>query len=326
MKLPYDITANPTWQGFELAKLSINDVATSRRRMAMICSPTGFGKTYGRIAFFGGGRSDTTVPTRRTNTRLSETLWDYYRQGIDVGILDDADSVARKETTANLLKVGFGDRGKIVFETIASIRNDEYRTAEDERLRKRYNPTIPPPWFYVLMRLLWLSNLNYTDPAVLDVLPDHFRALVSRGLDPVWIPGDAEHDGFAVFIYTHWAATEGNMLRGKGYPYDVSRLAVAFYLDNVHRLIDICPRRLEQIAKVIRDNSNLAARELRLQAMLRPTDQRPRLLLPEPWVSVMRWPDAAPQRPAKKTDADPLVRRRRRHPMLYPRPLQTHPH
>jgi hypothetical protein len=88
----------------------------------------------------------------------------------------------------------------------------------------------------------------------------------------------------------------------------VSRDAVSFYLDNVHRLIDICPRRLEQIAKVIKDNPNLAQRDLRLQMMLRSTDQRPKLHLPEPWVPAMRWPDAAPQRPAKKTDADPLVR------------------
>ena len=168
------------------------------------------------------------------------------------------------------------------------------------------------------MRLLWFSNLNYTDPALLDALPDHFRALVSRGLDPIWIPGDIEHDGFAVFIYTHWAATEGNMLRGKGYPYEVSRDAVSFYLNNVHRLIDICPRRLQQIAKVVKDNPNLAERDLRLQMMLRSTDQRPKLHLPESWVSVMRWPDAAPQRSAKKTDADPLVRPTRAPPDVVP--------
>ena len=53
-----------------------------------------------------------------------------------------------------------------------------------------------------------------------------------------------------------------------------------FYVKNVHRLIDIPPRRLSLIAKMIADNPDPAERKERLEGMLRPTDQRPRLMLP----------------------------------------------
>jgi len=218
MNLPYDITTNLVWQGFESLKVAISDVATGHRRMAMFGSPPGFGKTYWahRILRWRHAKYDESYP--KDEFALVKTLWDFKRRNIGVGIFDDADSLARKETTSNILKVSFGHGGKVLFGTPTAMKNEEYRNAEDEKSKRRYNPTIHPPLFPVLMRLVWLSNLNYTDPALLDALPEHFRALVSRGLDPVWIPGDIEHEGFEVFIYTHWAATEGNMLRGKGTP------------------------------------------------------------------------------------------------------------
>ena len=49
---------------------------------------------------------------------------------------------------------------------------------------------------------------------VLDTLPrGHFDALVGRGADPIWIPGEELDDGIHLFHFTHWLATEGEMLR-----------------------------------------------------------------------------------------------------------------
>ena len=169
------------------------------------------------------------------------------------------------------------------------------RTLSDEKEKKRYKVSIPPPEFDLEVRLIWLSNIDYTDPKLIATLPVHFHAMVSKGLDPFWIPNDAENGGRDVFIYTHYLATEKNGLGGEGYGYTVARQAVEFYVTHVHRLIDIPPRRLSMIAKVIAENPNPRDRDDRLEGMLRNTDQRPKLTLPEPWVPVLLWPRDPPK-------------------------------
>ena len=170
---------------------------------------------------------------------------------------------------------------------------------------------------------------------MLGATPEHFRALVSRGLDPFRIRDDAENDGYAVFLYTHHAATEGGFLKAArangGYPYEIARQAVDFYVHNVHRLIDIVPRRLKQIADVFDYYRDQRERELRLQAMLRPTDQRPKLRLPESWVSVMLWSDRPPTRqpPAEPPEQPPassgapIIQSEAQPPL--PAPVPPHP-
>jgi hypothetical protein len=84
------------------------------------------------------------------------------------------------------------------------------------------------------LRWLWLANTNYTDPAVLARLGDHFAPLIARGLNPFWIRDDAEHD---LFLYVYHLATEENLLRSMGFPYEVSRKAVNFYVTPANRLV-----------------------------------------------------------------------------------------
>ena len=145
------------------------------------------------------------------------------------------------------------------------------------------------------IRLCGLTNINYTDPSVITdpAARAHFAALVSKGLDPQWI----SNDPLNVFLYTHHLATAQNALGGAGFTYEVARLAVDFYVGNVHRLTDIPPRRLTQIATVIRDNPPGDERDRRLNMMLRATDQRPKLQLPHTWIPVLLWPAEPPRRP-----------------------------
>ena len=180
---------------------------------------------------------------------------------------------------------------------------------------RRYRASIPLPMFDLIVRLIWLSNINFTEPEVIAGLPVHFHALVSKGLDPIWIDVDIANDCHDLFLYVHWLATEKNSLGGEGYTYDVARAAVRFYVENVHRLIDIPPRRLSMIAKVIRDNPSPAARDERLEQMLRPTDQRPKLILPESWVPVLLWP----ANPPPQLNPEPLSGARQ------PDPVETAP-
>jgi hypothetical protein len=57
------------------------------------------------------------------------------------------------------------------------------------------------------------------------------------------------------------------------FTYDVARDAVRFYVDHVHQLIDIHPRRLQPVAQAMTLPPVL--RDGKLRQMLRNTDQRP---------------------------------------------------
>ena len=310
-KLPYDITTNVVWLDIQTALIIIRDVATGRRIMAMIISLPGFGKSFlanremrkANCAFHLSNPQDANAVVNILWQIESGTLRNSKGELIAVLLLDDADACARRETPANVVKGAFGEARKVIWESQAAFRNAAWLDKANPRYNPdRHSPLIPPLEFNVSVRLLWLSNADFTDEAVLGGTPEHFRALVSRGLDPFRIRDDAENDGYAVFLYTHHAATEGGFLKAAradgGYPYEIARQAVDFYVNHVHRLIDIVPRRLKQIATVFDYYRDPREREPRLQAMLRPTDQRPRLKLPESWVPVLLWSDRPPTRQA----------------------------
>ncbi len=312
MALPYDIYSNPTFLGMEQSKGIIRDVATGRRIMGLICSDPGYAKTYNAKHIMRVENVPFHECSPTTESALVKVLW-----GIESGLItskgrkpammlaDDKDALFRRET-ANQMKSGFGsDRRSVNLDSPEAMKNEDRKNSENEREKAKYKATIPDTTFNVSVRFLGLANLNYTDPEVVAGLSPHFLSLVSKGLDPSWIPNDAEHDGRDVFLATHYLATEGKMLVSEGYPYWIARDAVEFYVRNVNRLIDIPPRRLSQIAYVILHNPDLAERERRLNDMLRDTDQRPKLILPEPWIPVLLWPSEPPRRPDPARQSDP---------------------
>jgi hypothetical protein len=187
-----------------------------------------------------------------------------------------------------------------------SVLNEQY-LAEGSR---RYRDYIPPTRFLLgnNMRPIMLSNKNYQDPSVIAELPiAHWNALVGRGLDPIWIPTDG-NDGRDLFEYTHWTATEGNMLRSLQFTWEVSRAAIQFYIEHVHKLADIHPRRLVMIAQTIRDNPDPDKHMARLNQMLRNSDQRPKLIIPTTWVAMdggLLLPKHPP--PPKRARVTPVV-------------------
>ena len=329
--LPYDIEKNVAYQGIRYARLAFLDVATGKRVMCLICSETGLGKSLeakramkaNNTAFYEFGVTQNEYDLVSHLWSIQSGIIQYKGRRIVVIIADDKDGLARRETILNHFKRGFGgDHRSITFPSDKAFRNASYKESENEKDRKKYRASIPPPSFDIEVRLIWLSNLNYTDPGIVAGLPIHFHAMVSKGLDPYWISNDAEHDGHDLFLYVHWLATERNSLGGEGYSYAVARQAVQFYVKNVHRLIDIPPRRLSLIAKMIADNPDPAERKERLEGMLRPTDQRPRLKVPESWVPVLLWPQNLPRRsdspesppdepdeqPPQSAEAEPPVR------------------
>ena len=174
-------------------------------------------------------------------------------------LLDDPGPIARSEAILDVLKTSFGVQRECILETPESTRNERYRLAGSQR----YDPLILPPRFPTgNLRMLWLSNTNFTDPVLLDKLGDHFAPLVTRGLNPWWIDDDSAHDNYDLFLYVHHQATEKNLLRSMGFPYTVGQRAVNFYVTQCHRLYDLAPRRLELIARAFANDSPANARRM----------------------------------------------------------------
>ena len=176
-------------------------------------------------------------------------------------LFDDPGRIARDEAACDILKTAFGMQRTVTFETPQITINESWRISG----HGGYDPFVPPPYFPVPadLRWLWLANTNYTDPAVLAKLGDHFAPLIARGLNPFWIRDDAEHDNHDLFLYVYHLATEENLLRSMGFPYEVSRKAVNFYVTHANRLVDLCPRRLELIAKAFAADQPPAALAIR---------------------------------------------------------------
>ena len=98
-------------------------------------------------------------------------------------LFDDPGKIAGDEASCDILKTAFGVQRSVRYETPEISRNENWRISG----HGSYNPFISPPDFPVPpdLRWLWLANVNYTDPAVLSKLGDHFAALVARGTQSV---------------------------------------------------------------------------------------------------------------------------------------------
>jgi hypothetical protein len=344
MILPYDITANAVWTDMQTASLLIDMIASGQKLMQLICSPSGFGKTAiakKRFKHHGilaedpaqrrqavrdalAGTANPKKPKLFIEARpdrpisLVRVLLRCARLSAAVLLFDDPGKIAGDEASCDILKTTFGAQRTVAFETPEITRNEEWRISG----HNGYDPFLPPPSFRIPASLgwLWLANTNFTNATVLAKLGNHF----APRLNPFWIRDDAEHDNYDLFLYVVYLATEQNLLRGMGFPYDVVRRAVSFYVTHVNRLIDLCPRRLELIARAFGGNLPPAALEAELVSMLDRTNQdiRPKLKLPATWVTVtdgvpsggLIWPEQpfSKHKPVTENDPPRLIRKRER--------------
>jgi hypothetical protein len=304
MILPYDIGTNIVARDMRIAIILIEAVVSGRKPLQLICSPSGFAKTsitLQRCKWHGIGvqkpgvkppRNGYLIESRPTKAIAAvRSIYACMQIRAAMLLLDDPGPIARNEAVLDVLKTSFGVQRECILETAESTRNERYRLAGSQR----YNPLILPPRFPTAnLRMLWLSNTNFTDPVLLAKLGDHFAPLIARGLNPWWVDDDRAHDCHDLFLYVHHAATEKNLLRSMGYPYRISHRAVNFYVANCHRLLDLAPRRLELIAQAFATDIP-AARDAELASMLAKDDLRPKLKLPTSWVTVpggvLLWPD-----------------------------------
>ena len=253
------------------------------RTLALIGGGTGIGKTFEtrRIARKHGIKD---VPEDRPANIDALVSFFWLHRNRPVVLLDECDNLFHAESTCNMLKVANGDPRVVAYGSQRSALNERYKAEGSERYRDYIPATRFPLGCNV--RQIGLTNRNYQDPQVIRELPEqHWNALVGRGLDPLWVPTEG-NEGLDLFCLTHWLATEGNMLRSLQFTWDVSRRAVEYYVEHIHTLVDIHPRRLVMIAQTVANNRDPDKCERALAQMLRQTDQRPKLRIPQTWVQV----------------------------------------
>ena len=243
-----DVTHNIVREQADHAAVLMDGVASGRKPMQLIHSPSGFAKTAIAMKRFRAHgivlpRSDGLAlkPWQRMVLEARPTaaivlvrkLFECVQRNAAVLLLDDPGKIAHDEDSLDVLKTGFGAQRTVMLETPQIVQNELWRLAG----HASYNALIPPPRFGTRdLRFLWLSNTDFTDPKLRKMIAEHFDPLVARGLNPFRITDDAEHDNQAVFEWVLWLVTVKNLLRNLGFSYNDSRSAVNFYISNAHRL------------------------------------------------------------------------------------------
>jgi hypothetical protein len=270
---------------------------TGKKTLQMFCSVAGMGKTEAirRVMKKLGIEPHYASPS--TAIGLCMDLWQH-RNG--AYFTDDCDTLARSLACSNIAKMAFGAQRLVVCPTTKEIQRNEARRIDDD---DDYDPTIPPPTFKLesLFGMVWNSNQNYTDPKIVsaDMAP-HFQALVSRGLDPLWIPNDPQ----STFDYVLYMIVGKGMLRGHrigetngtngGFNLDTQNAVIHFLCKNALRLKEITPRMAHKLAMSRRNDPDWE-QAWKEQLLVKPAHK---IELPE------RIPHVGPNRPSDWDDED----------------------
>jgi hypothetical protein len=276
-----NIERNKTWQAIQRVRSATELVLTGKMRLKMFCSDPGLGKTETVLQMM---KKHAVEPHYSSPTSPNAFCYDLWKHRNSTYFLDDVDILARSEPCANIAKMALGPQNLVICPATKEIqRNEERRLSGSDY----YNPNIPPPTFKLgpMFGLLWNSNKNFTDSKVIakEMVQD-FKALVSRGLDPLWIPSDPQ----SVFDYTLWLLVADNML-GKhrqgskdgingGFSLEHTNDVIRFFCDNARRLKEISPRMAWKLAKARRTDPYYADA---WKEQLADTTLYPALVLPE---------------------------------------------
>jgi hypothetical protein len=204
--------------------------------------------------------------------------------------LNECDHLLRAERSINVLKLMHEEPRKCALFTKGAAMNEEHQRSGS----RQYRESIPPTTFLLgdRCRHVLTSNLDYTDPAVTSQLPkEHWRALVRRGLDPVYIDTS---DEMLLFLFVVHLGSDGKMLKAHQHTYSTASRAMNFYIENVNRLPDTSAGRLLMIAEAIRDNRLDALDRMLTKTAVRDLQLEPSI------VQVILWPKRPPKRRPKE--------------------------
>jgi hypothetical protein len=273
-----DIENNATFRGMRRVRQLATLVVTGKRQLQMFCSIPGLGKTETVLEVFS---ENGLTPHYSSPTSAEGLCQDLWRHRDAPYFLDDCDRLARSEPCANIAKMAYGPQRLVVVPLSLKIQKNEEHRLNDSH---HYNANVPPPTFRLGPRhgLLWNSNKNFTLPEmVTKEMAADFAALVSRGLDPYWIP-DRPQD---VFDYTIWMVVNGMLRRHRqggrpeegGFKLQHQQEVLGFLSQNARRLPEVTPRMAWKLAMTRRHDPEWEQgwRELLLPHVRWPTIELP---------------------------------------------------
>jgi hypothetical protein len=275
-----NIEKNKTWQAMQRVRELTQLVIDGKKALQMFCSVPGLGKSETVLEVLAQNKIKPHYSSPDSIQGFCADLW---RNKDTVYFLDDCDILAREEKLVNIAKMAYGPQRIVVVPSNLRIqRNEDWRISDDDR----YDPDVPPPTFNLGGKhgLIWCSNKNFTDPAVIRAnMKGDFAALVSRGLDPVWIPSDPQ----SVLDYTIWMILDGMLRRHPqqdhgnrrgGFKLEVQQAVLDFMCNNARRLTEISPRMAWKLAMARRDDPHY---EDAWKQQLSPHVRYPALILPD---------------------------------------------
>jgi hypothetical protein len=229
------IKRNPFRRKFEEVQLKIKFVPPTShgRRCIFLCGISGIGKTAAII----NGLSRNGQSYMLVNPRNSGGLYRafFLHRNKSYLIIDDTEHIAKSEPCANLVKQALAPPFRVHHHS--KLKTDE---DDDEEI---------PQDCKVRFNLVWLSNVDYKERKnISGKMAPHFAALVSRGLEPVWIDGTDDE----IFQYTCWLATHGGMLKKEGLGRRDGEYVISWWIRNRDRLKDLTPRALSRVGQEIR--------------------------------------------------------------------------
>jgi len=250
--------SNPLRQGYQVAEAAIRAVIAGRKPMQMVCSRPGLGKTYLVSRELRRGEIKPVFVSPDNEAAFAESL--YRQRDQQVIVLDDCDVLARSERVANIFKQAFGPTREVHYESKQTLKVDRFPRPLTDALM------LMPSSFRVDARVLWLSNINFTDDATItDRMTPHFKAMLSRGLDPIWINSDNDTDYFEFVL---WLVVERHMLRSHGFRRELTVSALNWFIEHRNHVKEISPRTMVRIADTCKQHPDESDRDLMLSLML----------------------------------------------------------
>ena len=283
----YDVERNATWKAVQRAKDFVELCLTGKKPMQMICSVPGIGKSELVLELLAKHGHKPYYFSPSSEEGFCADLWANRDKPY---FLDDCDVLATHRKIIGIAKMAYGPQRTVIVPNTLSIQRNERRRLDGS---EKYDENIPPPTFKMEQgsALIWCANTNFTDPANLgDNVARDFAALVSRGLDAIWIPGSDQE----VFNYTIWMIVESGMLRRNpqarlnegGFKLAHQQEVLDFFCRYANQLLEVNPRMAWRLADARKKHgpayidywkAQLSDRYLRA---INPPDVVPQLLSP----------------------------------------------
>jgi hypothetical protein len=245
-----NILKNPTYRAMRRAEELVELCACGNRMMIMLCSDPGMGKTEIVAQVLRRNHVDHHNLSPGTTASFVDALWVHRNSLLWI---DDCEALAHDLVALSIGKSFWGASAICISPSSKRIDLNELRRIGEAK--GEYDPTIAPPEFRrgPNHALVWCTNHNYSDPTKLPKrIATDFAALISKGLDPLWIPSDPQH----CFDYTIWMVLNGMLRRhplvgqqgSGGFSLEIAQASLDFFIEKYRWLPEVTPRIVTKLA------------------------------------------------------------------------------